>query len=129
MEWEEAKSIISDEILEGTNINTSRSELREVLQINHNCHKYNYNGEKGYLVKISNSEQNNLDIPWSMLEKCFSALKSHKGYNGEFFREHFPKQAKSHGCHVHAIGMIFKRAGIADELKRNYYLKRKINVS
>jgi len=81
------------------------------------------------LVRIGNSEYNNLDIPWSMLEKCFSALKSHRGYNGKYFRENYPKQAKTHGCHVHAIEMIFKRAGIADELKRKYYLKVNILCS
>jgi hypothetical protein len=124
MEWEEAKSKISNEISVGMSLNTPQSTLRKVLQTNHSCHKYNYNGEKGYLIRISNYDNNNLDIPWSMLEKCFYALKSPEGYNGKFFRKYFPKQTEIHGCHVHVVGMIFKRAGIADGFGRNYYLKK-----
>ena len=127
MEWDEAKSIMSNKINTGMDLNTPQSKLRKVLRTNHRCNKYNYNGENGYLIRISNYDYNNLDIPWSMLEKCFSALKTPMGYNSIFFKDIFPKQAKHHSCHVHVVGMLFKQAGIAEKKGRNYYLKSKKN--
>jgi len=125
MNWDKAKEIIKKNIKEGTDINTKRSSLRKVLKVNHKCTKYDYKGEEGFLVKISNYENNNLEIPWSMLEKCFNSLKEPEGYNGKVFRKYYKQQADDHPCHVHVVGMIFKKAGIAisDEDEKNYYLK------
>ena len=124
MDWDKAKLIIKENIVEGMDLNTRRSSLRKVIRTNHQCTKYNYNGEDGFLVKISNCDMNNLDIPWSMLEKCFYSLKEPEGYNGNVFRRYYPQQAKNHPCHVHVVGMIFKKAGIAtsDLKEKNYYL-------
>ena len=118
----DAKKIISEKILLGTNLNTRRSTLRKILGINHKCWKYNYSGEEGFLVRISNYSNNNLDIPWSMLEKFYDALQS-TGYSGKVFRAYYPTQAKDHPCHVHVVGMIFKVSGIAksDTDEKNYF--------
>ncbi len=37
----------------------------------------------------------------------------------------YPKQAKEHGYHIHVVGMIFKKSGIAklDEDGKDYFLK------
>ena len=124
MNWNEAKAIIKENIIEGTDLNTKRSSLREVIRTNHQCTKYDYNGEDGFIVRISNCESNNLDIPWGMLEKCFYSLKEPEGYDGDIFRRYYPQQAKNHPCHVHVVGMIFKKAGIAtsNPEEKNYYL-------
>jgi hypothetical protein len=121
MEWIEAKTIIAKKMLPGIDINTRRSSLRLILASNHKCWKYDYNGELGFSVRISKYSNNNLDIPWSMLEKCFQELKSSE-YNGEVFRELYPVQAKDHPCHVHTVGMIFHKSGIAatDMDEKNY---------
>ena len=132
MDWNEAKRIIKENIIEGTDLNRVRSSgekssVRRVICTNHRCtsKRYNYNDEEGFLVSISNNERDDLDIPWSMLEKCFYSLKEKEGYNGKVFRSYYPQQADNHGCHVHVVGMIFKKAGIAtlDSKERNYYLK------
>lgn len=125
MDWSEARKIIQQKIVQGTDLNTKRSKLREVVRVNHRCTKYDYNGENGFLVSISNYDNNNLEIPWSMLEKCFYALNEPDGYNGKAFRRYYPRQAKAHPCHVHVVGMIFERAGLAesDAVEMNYYLR------
>jgi len=110
MEWEEAKRIISKEITTRTDINTEESTNREVLGANGYCDKYDYD-EMGFIVRIG--AKNELEIPWSMLERCFHALGTAEGYTGSFFKREYPAQASDHYCHVHVIGMIFVKAGIA----------------
>ena len=123
MEWPDAKQMISNKMLPGTDINTKRSSLRKIISSDVKCWNYDYAGEEGFLVRISNNEINNLEIPWNMLEKCFYAMRN-SGYNGKVFREYYHIQAKDHPCHVHAVGMIFKKSGIAvsDADEKNYYL-------
>jgi hypothetical protein len=123
MNWNEAKAVIKERIIEGTDLNTKRSSLRKVIRMNHRCVKYDYNGEEGFLVRISNYDMNNLEIPWSLLEKCFHSLKEPEGYNGKVFRHYYPRQAQIHPCHVHVVGIIFKKAGTAtsDPKEKNYY--------
>ena len=130
MDWNEVKETIEQEITQGTDLNTKRSKLRKVIRADHRCTRYNYTGEDGFLVSIGKHNHSNLEIPWSMLEKCFYALNEsggYSGYNGKVFRHHYPQQAKNHPCHVHVIGMIFKNAGIADSdpAEKNYYRKTK----
>lgn len=126
MEWDEAKKIIQQKIVRGTDLNTKRSRVRRVIQDNYPCTKYDYKGENGFLVRIGNNDKNNLEVPWSMLERCFYALNEPEGYNGKVFRRYYQRQAKNHPCHVHVVGMIFKKAGIADSdsAEMNYYLKK-----
>jgi hypothetical protein len=123
MKWSEAQQIIAEKMLVGSDLNTCRSTLRKIIGVGHKCWKYDYSGEDGFLVRISNYEINNLDIPWSMLEKCFAALQN-SGYNGKVFRECYPIQAKDHPCHVHVVGMIFKKSGVAvsDADEMNYFI-------
>ena len=85
MTWNEAKEIIGQKILLDTDVNTVRSSALEVLSTNHLCHKYDYNNEPGFLVKIGAKEK--IEIPWSMLQTCFVALSSPQGYNTNFFKE------------------------------------------
>ena len=122
MAWNEAREIIRQKILLDTDINTVRSSAREVLSTNHLCQKYDYNNEPGFLVKIGVKEK--IEITWSMLQTCFVALSSPQGYNTNFFKEKYGIQKEHHGCHVHIVGMIFVKAGIAyqDDESGSYYL-------
>lgn len=126
MEWSEAKLLIEKNIKDGTDVNSEKSTLREILKTNYECHssRYGYCGEKGFLVQISNYSANDLRIPWSMLENCFNALRSPKGYNGSFFRNKYPLQATDHPCHVHVIGAIFEKSGLAYRDGNTYFIKK-----
>ena len=68
MDWPEAKKQIEKKIQVGTDVNSERRTLRKILRTNYPCYslRYGYNGEKGFLVSIG--KENNLEIPWSMLE-------------------------------------------------------------
>jgi len=80
---------------------------------------YDYD-DMGFLVRIG--ESTDLEIPWSMLESCFDALEGPGGYDGTSFRERYPTQAEHHLCHVHVIGMMFVKAGIARAEGARYIL-------
>ena len=125
MEWKDARQKIEREITVGLDLNTEQSTLRQVLATDYVCDKYNYDGEKGFRIRISNVDYQNLEIPWSMLETCYKALQSPEGYNGKFFRQVYPLQARVHSCHVHVVGMIFEKAGLARKEGRNYYIREK----
>jgi hypothetical protein len=55
-----------------------------------------------------------------MLEKCFLPLSLNEVYDGDYFREHFPLQAVDHPCHVHVVGQIFVKAGLAKQINLQY---------
>lgn len=87
----------------GTDLNTPTSTYRTVASVGVPIHstRYGYHGEQGFVVRIGQFAK--VRIPWSMLEACFAQLSSPRGYDGEFFRQRFPLQARDHGCHVHVV--------------------------
>jgi len=95
MEWTEARERIRRSIRVGSDVNSPRSRI---------------------------GKSNVIRIPWQMLEKCFSAVEAGRGYDGRFFREQFPNQTKDHPCHVHVVGQILARSGIA-VLMGNVYVR------
>lgn len=123
MNWETAKQKIKTNIKVGTDLNTKRSSKRFVESANavFDSARYGYNGEEGFIVRIGTSESSVVKIPWSMLGSCFEASKTKSGYNGDYFRKKFPKQAEDHGCHIHVVGMIFVQAGVAS-YDESYFL-------
>jgi len=120
MEWKEARELIEGKIIEGTDLNTDKSTHRFVTSVGdiRDSKRYQYRSEKGFVVKIGKSDH--ISIPWKMLEKCFSPISSGKGYDGNYFREFFCKQRKDHYCHVHVVGQVFVRAGIAKQKNATY---------
>ncbi len=124
MEWIDAEKLIRQRILVGTDVNSTRSTHRIVREVDYPCNRYDYAGTKGFIVPIG--MKTTLQIPWSMLRECFTALSSPTSYSGCFFRRRFPLQAKDHPCHFQTIGQIFVKAGFAQEdagtfiLVRNY---------
>lgn len=123
MQWNEAKTLIEENVTEGKNLNTTRSKYREVISASHKCKTYDYQGEKGFLVRIG--KRANLEIPWTMLKQCFDSLRDEGVYNGYVFRLHYPRQTRNHPCHVHVVGMMFKTSGLAmfSSKERTYHLR------
>ena len=115
MEWLDAKKIIQERIKKGTNINTAASTFRTISAVDARIEsrRYSYQHQTGFVVQIGTS--NFIDIPWSVLQECFHMLQDVNGYSGLSFRKTFPIQAKDHPCHVHVVGQIFVRAGLAKE--------------
>jgi len=122
MEWTEARERIRRSIRVGSDVNSPRSTYRVVEAVGPLAGnaRYGYCSETGFLVRIGKS--NVIRIPWQMLEKCFSAVEAGRGYDGRFFREQFPNQTKDHPCHVHVVGQILARSGIA-VLMGNVYVR------
>lgn len=120
MEWGKAKVQIIQNVSVGTDLNTSDSSHRTVLEIRKNIYskRYGYKNESGFQVRIGSSSS--IPIPFSVLKQCYGALAKSSGYNGDFFRNHFPKQADDHPCHVHVVGQIFVAAGLAKEYDHEY---------
>lgn len=85
MNWNQAQTKIKRKIRKGTDINNAKSTYRIIKDANaiFNSSRYGYNNERGYLVPIGKTSD--IKIPWSMLKKCFSALKIPSGYGGAFF--------------------------------------------
>jgi len=120
MNWPEARRIIESALEPGTDLNTQASKLRFLKQKDavFSSRRYGYQRQRGLAVSIGKGSV--LKIPWPMLEACFEALHSSAGYSGTFFRRRFPLQARDNPCHVHVVGMIFVRAGVADSDGKRY---------
>jgi len=121
MNWEEIKTVITNSILVGQDINTHRSTFRIVEKAPpYQCGRYDYNQAEGFLVRIGRNS--NVEIPMTMLERLFnSSLNNNNIYNSTIFRNRYPKQKKDHPCHIHSVGKIFEYAGIMEQIdSRNY---------
>ena len=104
MDWQTARNLIAQRIEVETDLNTTDSTYRKVLE---------YSEADGVTVQIGEKTSNKITILWAMLESCFYQLNTTEGYSGKYFRRQYKKQAKTHGCHVHVVGRIFVVAGLA----------------
>lgn len=122
MEWEVARDLINERIVEGEDLNTKRSKYRFVKEVNKqfNSKRYGYQRETGFMVSYGYSR--NLQIPWSMLEKCFQSSKLASGYNTKVFKDIYPIQYEDHDCYAHIVGRIFEVAGVAVYDGKNYII-------
>ncbi len=120
MTWSHAKNQIARRIKVGTDLDTGNSSNRVVLSVRSDIssNRYGYNDEDGFQVQIGSGSS--IPIPFSMLRSCHGALSSQTGYDGDFFRQKFPKQAADHPCHVHVVGQIFVKAGLAAQHSNSY---------
>ena len=112
MDWRQAKSRISAAVGLGTRLGRPNSSPRDVVGVERPCMRYGYGGEAGFIVRIGVKNGDTIDVPWSMLRTCYGEMAS-GSYSGEVFRRHYPKQASTHGCHIHVVGMMFVVAGLA----------------
>jgi hypothetical protein len=110
MDWVSAKVQILATVQVGTNLNTPSSHYRKVVQVDE---------QSG--LRISIGKNATIPIPWPMLKACFDCLDSGSYYDGSYFRQHFPCEAKSHPCHVHVVGMLFVNANIAVRVDARRY--------
>jgi len=108
--WSKARETIERTIRKGTSLGRQGTSRREVVEVDHSCSRHG--GERGFEVRIGVNSAETVDIPWSMLETCYGELVS-GGYDARTFRKHYAPQARVHPCHVHVVGMMLVRAGLA----------------
>lgn len=120
MTWTQAKSQIARRIRVGTDLNNLNSSHRSVVAIRNDIasSRYGYSNEDGFQIQIGSDSS--IAIPFSMLQVCYGVLGSRNGYDGNFFRQHFPLQAADHPCHVHVVGQILVKAGLATRQGNSY---------
>lgn len=120
MTWEEAFTAITKSISKGLKLDKAANYGRPVMEVPpFGCTTYDYNGEEGYKVRIGSDSH--IEIPISMLKKCFEAAKE----NGNIYKTSiiyglYPKQLAEHGGYVHVVGRIFEIAGLATKIKGGY---------
>ena len=116
MNWKEAETLIRHKIIVGMKLDN-----RTVLEgPDFRCWGYDYNGTPGFKIKIGSTTC--IEIPLSMLQAVYSdAVANNKIYENKVFKNRFERQLKSHGCHVHVVGKIFEKAGIATQIDNRRY--------
>lgn len=121
MEWQFVEEALM-KIEKGTDLNTLNSTYRVVLDNPpYLCKKYGYNSV-GFKVRIGKNQ--NLDIPLNMLKTIYDhSIKIGGVYDSKVFWHLFSRQASDHGCHVHVVGQLFVKAGIAKLANGEYVLK------
>ena len=110
MKWDLARISIRG-LKEGTDLNTNKSHCRSFVGIT----------ERDVKVQIGKTIQ--IEIVDEVLKLCFNALSTPQGYNTWFFQEQFPNLYRAHRCHVHAIGQLFVKAGVAKQRGKGYFFK------
>ena|SRR5689334_7372735 len=122
MDWNTARQLIVQRVVVGTDLNRPGSTYRRVLEADAclSTPRFSYQGERGFRVSIGQSHS--IEIPWSILKLCYDQLNEPAGYNGDFFRQRFPAQAREHPCHVHVVGHIFVVAGVAVADENRYFI-------
>lgn len=118
MDWTQAKALILASIGLGTDINTAKCEWScgstyRIVKVVDDCG-----------IKVPIGRANEITISWSMLENCYQEMCKATGYNGTVFKSLYPKEHSTHSCHVHVVGQIFSRAGLAkvDSSGRYHFL-------
>jgi len=107
--WIEAKKLIRDRVKPGTDLNTPKSSYRFVQDIS----------DQGIAVLIGKTSI--ITISWDMLANCYQEMCRPTGYNRAVFKSLYPKKCRNRPCHVHVVGQIFVRAGLARVDGRTYH--------
>lgn len=120
MEWKEASKKIQQ--LKKDELITTSRKILQIPPYLCNSKRYNYN-EPGFEIKIG--KKSKIKIPVSIIQYCYEeALKNGGLYNRQIFKKLYPFQLSDHACHVHSIGQLFVKAGLADFIdKQNYKMK------
>lgn len=124
MIWNEAKALILQHIVVGTDLNPALQYRNVVAGPAHICNTYDYNGDLGFQVQIGANSY--IELPFSMLETVFEdSINNNRIFNKDVFRVHYPtraEQATGHPCHIHVIGKIFELSGVANQVNSRNYL-------
>jgi hypothetical protein len=113
MNWNQAKEQLGINLKKGVHFDPT-SMFRTISEIPafYKCRAYNYSWKNGFKIKIGTN--NYIEIPWLMLRTIFEATRINNNiYNNNVFVNHYPDQAKDHPCHIHVVGQMFVKAGIA----------------
>jgi hypothetical protein len=119
MNWREAEVLIYHAVAAGMKLDN-----RTILDgPDYPCYHYDYNGTKGFKVKIG--MDTSIDIPFTMLQSVFEdAIINNRTYENKVFKKKYARQLIAHPCHVHVIGRIFEKSGVATQVdKRRYKIK------
>jgi len=116
MNWEKAESLIRQSIIAGMKLDN-----RTVLEgPDFQCWGYDYNGTPGFKIRIGATTC--IEIPFIMLQAVYADAKANNGiYENKVFKNKYERQFKSHGCHVHVVGRMFEKAGIATQVNSRRY--------
>lgn len=116
MNWEDAESLIRNNISIGTKLDN-----RTVLEgPGYPCRGYDYNGTPGFKIKIGKTTY--IEVPLSMLQTVYvDAMANNSIYENKVFKNRYERQLRSHGCHVHVVGKIFEKAGVANKIDNRRY--------
>jgi hypothetical protein len=116
MNWKEAETLIRQTIINGMKLDS-----RTVLEgPDFPCWGYDYNGTPGFKIRIGPTTC--IEIPFVMLQTVYTdAIANNRTYENKVFKNKYERQLKSHGCHVHIVGKIFEKAGIATQIDNRKY--------
>ena len=116
MNWKEAEALICNAISVGIKLDN-----RTVLEgPDFPCKGYDYDGKPGFKIKIGKTT--NIEVPLSMLQTVYEEARANNGiYENRVLKSKYERQLRSHGCHVHVLGKIFEKAGIATKIDNRRY--------
>lgn len=116
MTWKEAEALIRHSIIIGMKLDN-----RTVLEgPDFPCWGYNYNGSPGFKIRIGT--RTCIAIPWIMLQTVYAdALANNRIFENKVFKNKYERQLGNHGCHVHVVGKIFEKAGVASKIDNRRY--------
>lgn len=117
MNWKEAETLIRNTIFTGMKLDN-----RTVLAgPDYPCKGYNYNSTPGFKIQIGTNTS--IEIPFNMLQIVYAdAIANNRTYENKVFKNKYERQLKSHGCHVHVIGRLFEKAGVATQIRKRKFM-------
>lgn len=117
MNWKEAEILIRHNIIAGMKLDN-----RTVLEgPEYPCWGYDYNGTPGFKIRIGT--KTSIEIPFIMLQTVYAdAIANYRTYENKVFKNKYERQLKSHGCHVHVIGRLFEKAGVATQISKRKFM-------
>ncbi len=116
MNWKEAEILIRHSIIAGMKLDN-----RTVLEgPDFSCYGYDFKGTPGFKIRIGTTTC--IEIPFIMLHTVYSdAIANNRIYENKVFKNRYERQLKSHGCHVHVVGKIFEKSGMATQIDKRRY--------
>ena len=113
MTWVQARAQIITRIRVGTDVNTAGSHFRSVRKANIPIRRQAYGyDESGFEVPIGFKTSASVDIPMTMLQRCYETAQLPAGYSRSAFRRLYPRQEQNRACHVHVVGRILEVSGL-----------------
>lgn len=117
MNWKESERLIRHNIKVGMKLDSRTVLAGPDFQ----CWGYDYNGTPGFKIRIGTTTC--IEIPFIMLQTVYSdAIANKRTYENKVFKNKYERQLKSHGCHVHVIGRLFEKVGVATQVNKRKFM-------